>query len=348
VFKNENLWHRAKEDAELNPQMVVSVLKKLGFSGRYVNSSNGKVKVPEEVDAWIHRTANNHPQAMDAVNKNERMKQYLKGLVSFLKENPAILNKDMDVSKMGHIDPRPPIIQQYGIPQFREPFSRKGSFGYTAMMMRNMPRIVAPVLGINFGDKYIAASNVGFGSLMSGGNMGGGAYYPQSAGSVHPSEVVKFMNRKTNSKSNKLYCSDTYAHMMQNIKEELSAIGHNLNEKDSEKINDAIKNLSDLEAKLGVLHNALSKFIDVASAYGLRHKKFSNIKRDITIKQVVNTDTLEAYLNNNIEELQRVINNNAQLQANIGDNLMRQVIPQLYDTLSAKYEELDSELPQRN
>ena len=275
--------------------------------------------------------ANQNPEAMKAVNSNDNMKQYLKGLVSFLKTNPAILNKDKDITHVGHVDNRPDEIKHLGINAFIPHSNQRDNYKYTASLLRNMPRIVAPQLGIHFGDRYLEVPNGHFGSFMSGGSMGGGAHYPQSDNTYKISRMINHPNERG-------ACASTYKAMMKNVKEELESVGHHLDEDDNRKIMLAIDNLQALESKLGPLHNLLNTFVENASAYGFRNKTFANRSRNISLSQVKDRESTYAYLASNMDQLKRAINNNAQLQANIGNEFMGSVMPQLY-------EELDSRTP---
>jgi hypothetical protein len=335
AFKNHDLWKKASEDAELNPQMAVFVLKKLGFGGHYVqHSHHGKIKVPDDVDTWMAKTRHQNPAAMMEVDRNENMKQYLKGLVSFLKANPAILNKDKDVTHVGHIDNRPEMVRHLGIPELIQFSDHATNLRHTASLLRNMPRLVAPQLGIHFGDRYLEVPNGQFGTFMRGGNMGGGAYYAHSGGDFNPAKLSRMIEK--GQADNNSACANTYRSMLATVKHELEAVGHHLDEADNRKITEAIDNLQALEEKLGPLHNLLNTFVEHASVYGFRNKLYANTSRNISISQVRDANSMQEYLSNNISELRRVINNNAQLQTNIGNELLTNVIPQLYEELDSK------------
>ena len=332
AFKNHDLWKKASEDAEVHPQMAVFVLKKLGFGGRYVqHSHHGKIKVPQDVEQWIENTKNQNPEAMKAVSGNENMKQYLKGLVSFLKSNPAILNKDRDMVHVGHIDSRPDEIKHLGISALIPHSNQRDNYRYTAALLRNMPRIIAPQLGVHFGDRYLEVPNGHFGSFMSGVNMGGGAYY-HHGGDLSTDKLSRAITRD----GGQAACARTYRAMMNNVKHELEAVGHHLDEHDDSKIMQAIDNLEALENKLGPLHNALNVFVESATAYGFRHRTASHKTRNVSISDVKDAESTRDYLMGNIEELKRAINNNAQLQANIGNELVGNVIPQLLEELDSR------------
>ena len=91
--------------------------------------------------------------------------------------------------------------------------------------------------------------------------------------------------------------------------------------------------MSDLESKLGLLHDILSRFIEVGRTFGIDYSKYADRPlKEVDIDRVRDHDSLVRYLATNVEDMKSCINNNAQLQANINNELMKNIFAQMLES----------------
>lgn len=326
---DSDMWAVAENDLKnLHPNMAVFVLKKFGIKGVHATTANGiKVVVPMEFGRWLNGL---EASQRESIKSNEQLCNYLKALIAFLRREPKILNKGLSDDRHGGVpESRPAYIKDLGLCQYKEPVKRESSMGFSAQLIRNMQPYSAPLLGVHFGDRYSEATNARMGFGMLGGSpMAGGCYH---VGGVRPSEFSRTLDKRSN--DGRVKCAAAHAHMLNNLKRELNSVGHTLSGDDEARIQKAIENMADLEGKLGKLHDILSKFIEVGQAFGIDYSKHADKPlKDVDINNIKDTDSLVRYLATNVDEMKTCINNNAQVQANINNELMSKIYAQMLES----------------
>ena len=314
AHKDSNMWEVAEDDIKnMHPNVAVFVLKKFGIKGVHATTANGvRVVVPMELNKWLERLPEDQRVA---IKENEQLCNYLKALTD---------------DRLGGVpESRPEYIKDLGLCQYREPVERQSSMKFSSQLIRNMTPYTAPILGVHFGDRYNEATNTKFGVGMLGGAMAGGNYHV--GGNVRVGEMSKTMQRRV--KDGQVKCAEIHSLTFDNIKSQLNAVGHTLSADDEERINKGIANMSDLESKLGLLHDILSRFIEVGRTFGIDYSKYADRPlKEVDIDRVRDHDSLVRYLATNVEDMKSCINNNAQLQANINNELMKNIFAQMLES----------------
>lgn len=321
VYADVDMFKAAKNDVDAtHPNMAVFVLKKFGFKADKKTSGGVTFKRCQSVDSWLAGKSVSADEKK-AIDGNEALKDYLKGLVHWINSEPAILNKHLTGDKPSAGDSRPEMFKNLELCQYTEPVERKGRMSFTAGLLANAAPIRAPVLGLHFGNRINPATNAVFGfpqygrgEAMAGGCMTGGAQ-------VSSAFVENLVNRRSNDGT--VGCVDTYRALVDSTVNDLNSMGYKLDGNDMNKITDSLAQLQNLENKLRKLNGILSDFVTISDAWGMDYRAAGKGDRTVPLDQINNSADMERYLNATMDELKKSINNNMNLQA-MGANNMQQ------------------------
>jgi hypothetical protein len=321
IYQDVDMFKAAKDDVTAtHPNMAVFVLKKFGFKADKKTSGGVTFKRCQSVDSWLagKSVSADEKKAIDA---NEALKDYLKGLVHWINSEPAILNKHLTGDKPSAGDSRPEMFKNLELCQYTEPVERKGRMSFTAGLLANAAPIKAPVLGLHFGNRINPATNAVFGfpqygrgDAMAGGCMTGGAQ-------VSSAFVENLVNRRSNDGT--VGCVDTYRALVDSTVNDLNSMGYKLDGNDMNKITDSLAQLQNLENKLRKLNGILSDFVTISDAWGMDYRAAGKGDRTVPLDQINTSADMERYLNATMNELKKSINNNMNLQAMGANNMQK-------------------------
>ena len=101
-LKNENMFKVAQREVELmNPQVATQLLKTFGFTPRK-ELPHGLV-LPPSFDEWRQNILPNsvNTETQEAIVDNAQLMNYLKGVVSLIRNNPTVLEENKNSSQKG-------------------------------------------------------------------------------------------------------------------------------------------------------------------------------------------------------------------------------------------------------
>ena len=320
-----NHFDQATNDASnTNPYSVIHVLKQVGVKSKQeqVKLNSGThvtIDVPMTVEEWLNSIGDE--SIKKSIESNQGFKNYISGLIKWVRENPSILNKNLSSNTR--------IINSQnfcGLKKWRSPSNTvKASY----KMLKNFPKMTYPVLNSN-NQTLLPFMNTSFtgNPMQGGGSQKGGSHH------ISQSHIEHIMNPQVNEVAT---CSSVHDNIIDNIKRDLQTIGFKLSESDDKKINDAINSIKQQEENLVNLHRVLQNLIDYGRLNGI-DCRYSNQENSIKINAVNSSndlsdikseEDLQNYINTNVTELQRCINNSNRINCGIQNDLITKVIPSL-------------------
>lgn len=328
---DENLFNVAQNEFQnINPKMAIQVLKALGVRKNIEqNPVYGKIAVPESFESWkanfIARIAD--PAKRAAIDKSVNFNRYVKGVITFVKQNPVILNSQITVdqgqsTQEEPTDPYlkalkkryfviPPSQSQEGkllrseilLNSFRAPAFSVPSVSYPTMPFPN-------AVPTAYGNPFVAP----FG-MMSGG-----------------SSVEDTINNKI--KRHEL-SSDMLYVLFADVTDCLKNAGVVLSKIDQERLNNGIERVKNIEKRSFELYNMLRTLATIAEFFKSTGCSTNKQIVELSINNLKNRGDTLAYLQNNIEGLQSCISSNSTQQNSVCNELVK-TFSDLFNTAANK------------
>lgn len=307
-FQDANFFNVARDEMhKVDPVIAKKILQKFMFRQKKVNG----VDVPEDFEHWkTHVVKNNKidENAMNAITKNENLCAYLKGVISFVRDNPAILNPSMTNN-----NPQPIVADSHlqalkmeyyvspppNTPQAKE-FANSSLRAYLSsptMVLQNPIRALSSYVN-SYANAIPMGSMVGVPFAHSGGYQNG---YAKRVNERNPNEIK---------------------HMMSLAINELRQSGVELNQEDANKIDKAVEDLVKLEEKLLNLHHVFRVFSTLETFFnaGREVTTTKNIPVSVMKKIAEREDVINLVVKNK-DELARCIENNINAQCQLSKDL---------------------------
>ena len=336
--------HAINDAQNVNPYTVIHVLKKVGVKMKResVITNNGveiNINKAMDVSEWLDDMDD---KVKNAISSNQDFVNYIKGLIAWVNQNPEILNKGLSSTNtnVSNIPNTSTGLKMW------VPINRKNSLQTTASMLRLLPPIGYNKLGPNK-LSYLPFTNTSLVSPTQG--LGPTVVFQQ--GGNHPSTIVpqSHVEQIMNPGQVEYHTSfQIHRQIIENIKKDLSTIGFKLSDNDNIKINSAIQAIKKQEDNLIKLHNVLHKLIGYARINNIdcKYDPSPKIKMDVIKSQDLSNIKSEAdltkYIQNNIQELHRCINNANRINCGVQNDLLHKVVPELIlAPTSQKYTELE-------
>ena len=308
IYKDANMWRIAEDDVKnVHPTMAVFLLKKFGFKSETHTRNGIQIKVPQDFDTWTNSLPHERRQTIES---NPQLTDYLKGIINTLRTNPCILNKNCTDSSISIGSNQPNYLRNSNITQYIVPDGRfdRVSFGYQQLLNRMIQR--PPTLGpgqmfynpamnvsINYGN-----TRFGIGQMRGGGAYGG-------------------LFGVNNSVTEMITGSNFHKYRFDKLKNELKPLGFTISENDENKINNVIETLGKLENKLGKLYELYVEFIRFSKHMGVRVCPSNSVK-NVSVDDIKNPETLERYINSNMYEMQKCLNNTVAYMSNAQNDIL--------------------------
>ena len=290
-----------------------------------VNKSNRQfpINVPMTKDEWLNSMNDNMRQS---ISRNVPFVNYVNGLITYLTDNPTILNKDLDSNY------KPSNIVHSGVPDLKQwnPIKTNNpvvsaSILSTMAPVRFNPINVSQGLPLPFNNTVINGSTLGPALTV---NMTGGG------NPVSISHIQQLMDPHNIHIQN---ASDVHRQAFSRIRHDLQRIGYELSNSDVKKVNDAIDHLEKQEGNLQKLHNVLIKLVNYGNSKGIdcrrvpdyQPKQFTNVINSTDLSSIKSDHDLQTYLHTNIKEVERCMNNNYRINCGIQNDLFHHVYPNL-------------------
>lgn len=336
VLDSAEMWTVAKEDAlKVGPDMVRVVLSRFGVKGRNASDSNGNtIKVPMPYDEWLRDVVEKFPEGVrTTIKKNQKLKDYIKGLINTCRSNPSILNQG-----------NPQVVAREDIPQFAKDLSLQkyllpevngdNVFKIFSGSLENaiMPRVVNNDLYNVFLSGNM--SNVGFFSPYADqySNLMGGGFYKQQGGVRGfmaitpglPSTNASNMNVAKNTRLAKGHTSSNiFESTFSILTRAMADVGIQIHSEDQDRIREAINKINQYEKELGLLCDILQSIVKLARFHGI---SLENIDKDnsrvVKLSKLNDFDDVRDFVRCYVRDITRNMGNNMSIQQYTGYELM--------------------------
>lgn len=302
-LSNQSMFNVAhKELANMDPEIAVRILQTFKFKRNIRNLPNGTSYVESQAfDTWRDTVLSNSMEiaqhVRDAIEGNPKLCDYLKGVVSFVNINPAILNPGWRGDKPAQEQVDDPYVRALNRRQWVNPRPEDMKYADSRMLLQafNTPvlAITAPGRMINPFANTVIGNNAMF---VSARTMAGGA-------NSHEEALARKIN--TNGK-----ISETMELMFADVHDDLQKAGYVLTQSDHYKLENSFKDLAKTENRLSELHGMLRTLTDLHSLFKasgcVPHEHIANV----SIENLRNRKDTLSYLSQNINDIQNCINNN--------------------------------------
>lgn len=352
VLCDADLWQVASDDAiAVGPDIIRLVLRKFGVKGRYETDSNGdKYKVPISYEEWWNKIVNDpdpkkgfNDKVKEAINKNQNLQTYLKGLIGVCRSNLSVLNKgNPSITRRENL---PDYIKNLNMRKYKIPsVGKKAQYEFFADALRNA---TVPVgIGQSWFNPITSGqlSNVGFfnplvtaASPLLGGNPFG-VITPSL-----PTSGTSFENLHKQGAVIKDGSGTQFKNLLVTITNAFTDSGLQLHPSDQEKIKSVIKELEKYETALARLYSVLLTIVRVSRFYGI---SLENIDRDhprtIKLDEISSIDDIQNFLKKYAKDLSKNMLTNMTVQQAVAFELMNKVGPRLIDECVGKTTTTDS------
>jgi hypothetical protein len=349
-IRDDDLWKVAENDVtSVHPDMVKLVLKKFGVKARRETDENGvQYKVPMTYDQWISEEVGKMDnEVKSAIMETPNLRNYIKALLHICRSNLSVLNKQ-NITSIAK-ESVPSYFQNLAMKKYKIPHvdDKKSSYEFFAESLRNS---FYPMNTTN--DLY---NNIISGSMtnalfmnpftvMAPGMTGGAREFQvinaglQTIGTNDIERGLRGLNRNGS--------GDTFTKIFIGLNSGLREVGLKIHPDDMQRIRGAIKEIGDLEDKLGKLSMVLKVFIDITRAHGitLANIDSENI-RTVKLSDISNMDDLKNYLFRYIKDLSKNMAQNLNAQRSLNYELMYKVAPMYADECAGKKANVQESAP---
>lgn len=300
-FNNAETFNVAQaEIEEMEPGVALKILETFGwtFAREYNPDLKVHLQVPISFDVWRTQVlpVKIDPNVANVLLKNEKLINYLKGIVAFIRANPAITNPNMNPAQLD--DGIPPWVDQLGIKRFRMPDGDPNKVGVVDIvrMLTTTPVVAQPLLVPH--KRGIA----GFGVVPP--------FIGQFGGRHSFSDLTTFVKR---SRDGTISSPDVLNAIFQRLKHAMREQKRILDPNDEKRIMDALAEIKDLELKVIKLLTYMKTFIDLRNAQIMNHG-LGTRDLPISISQIMsrgnNYEDYNDYLEQSISEIADCIERN--------------------------------------
>jgi hypothetical protein len=306
-LSNESLFNvGVTEIAQVDPNIAIQILRTFGV--RQVirkHPTLGEYGEPQTFESWRETVLSTlNPNLRDTITKNVKLCDYLKGVISFVTMNPAILNKNMRNNSVKASLADQPIDDAYikalGKTMWTNPLpsSNEGRMFETQMLVKGVASpqfaITSPAFLSNPFNNVTHAQ----GTLVAPfGMMNGGA-------SAYEELISKKITK--NGATSQLVES-----LIESVVNDAKVAGVNISEIDYARLKDGSQELSKMEKELHkyrAMLRALTDLVSLLSASGCATP--SKEMREISLNDIKSRSDTLAYLYQNIGDVQNCIGSN--------------------------------------
>jgi hypothetical protein len=302
-LSNQNMFKVAHTELEnMDPDIAIRILQTFKLKTNIRNLPNGKSYLESQAfETWKDTVLSNSLEiaqnVRDAIQGNPKLCEYLKGVISFVNMNPAILNPGWRGDNQVQYQIEDPYIRALNQRQWVNP--RPEDMVYTDSRML-LHAFNTPVMASNFPGRIINPfSNVLVGNrstFSSARNMNGGGNSYEDALSLKINENGRI--------------GETMDHLFAAVHGDLEKAGYVLTDSDHYKLHNSFKELSKTENRLSELHGMLRTLNDLHSLFKasgcVQHEHVKNV----SIENLRNRKDTLSYLSHNINDIQNCIGNN--------------------------------------
>lgn len=298
-LRDQNLFQVAHDELQsVDPMIALQILKTFGVATKV----KGNMKVPDSYESWAENVVSRmKPAVRDAILGNSGLCKYIRGVINFVRTNPAIMNEG--VNQKGTVDPEElnnVYLSQLGKRMYINPVQLGNTRSENDVISALLTSSAYPTFGVTLPGQLVNqfATNavIGPNVLFAPGRMIGGGPYSASVNGLTGKQP------ESSAQYQKLLVELTYR---------LENAGITISEADKLRINDGLERLKNLETRiidlmqmLKVLHD-LQMFFKASGCVGSGRVEIGSIRSIMT-----NADAVD-YLRNNINDLQSCVTANA-------------------------------------
>lgn len=345
VIGDGDLWKVASDDVQkVGPDMVKLVLRKFGVQGYEETDSNGvKYKVPMSFEEWKKDVVSAFPEDVkQTILSNERLLNYLQGLIGVCRANPNILNKNNP--NIIARDTTPDYIRNLNMRKYKIPnVSKKSQYEFFAESLRLavQPHVVTqdlfnPITSGSF-------SNVAFVSPYTTAvpAMVGGNFYSTTVPSLISRGTGDVMDRQAQIVKNG--SASMFSSLLATINNAFADTGLQLHPDDIARLTSVIKKLETYENQLARLCSVLINIVKIARFYGI---SLENVDKDhpriMKLSDLHTIDDIRDFIRGYARELTKNMVANMSIQQSAAYELMQRVSPRLIDDCTGKQDQSSS------
>jgi hypothetical protein len=303
-LRDANMFNVAQSECEhVDPHVAIQILRTFGV-GRVITKDPifGEISAPQSFEHWKEKTVSGlKPALREAILTDNKLCDYLKGIIAFVTMNPAILNKHISQDNKASLANQPiddPYITSLKKTMYINPYqSEQEKKLFTAQTLTKLVKY--PQISVT----SPAHLTNPFNNVTYGGNaIGVPAYHSLSGGASSREESVMRKLKRDGPTSQLIET------LMDNLFEEMKNGGIPLNEVDHARIKDGIRKLAHGEQKLAKYYSMLRALTDLA----LFFKSSGCVPgdgevRELSLETIKNRSDTLAYLYQNIGDVQNCI-----------------------------------------
>lgn len=322
LLDDPDMWKLAEYDALANvaPDKIVAVFKKFGVENRKRTDANGKEYiVPMSYREWQNDVVSKwNAETKNAVFKNTKLQEYIRGLITVANNNPAVLNKH--VPEIVARDMKPESMRDLGMQRYRNlSVVSKDSFSVLADMLQNLPRPV---------DVLPSAYNV-----ITSGNMANVSFFSpfttpspvQMGGNLYASVRPAFQQNYELGRAHQ--SSTTLKSVFSTLYANLRNAGLEVHPDDKRKIATAMLQIEKYEKQLAELAVILNSISRSAHAFGidLTSAARSQTRTIPSLKHAVSKEDINDFLLKYVKDVSKSMATNVNIQQRITYDLLNGV-----------------------
>jgi hypothetical protein len=283
---------------DAHPNAILLLVKALKIQ---IKKNRSQIKHPEPYNEWINRSPFKDLLTGESTKvKYQQFANYVKAVISFLMENPAILNENYNGQSIEQeIDPN---LKKYlesvgrdkderywqGTPDYNTAVGKQYAAKFAIMSMSS-PSFGVPTYGTSIPLYNVSPFQ------RSSGMYGGG---PNALESKY-----ELIQQQGNNSSSLLY------HLFNKVLGDLNNVGLELDDCDKEIINNSIAKIHEFEKKLDKLRILLNALVTARQSCRDAGCTEQPEKRTISLENVVSNQDSIDFLYNNIDALKECMSN---------------------------------------
>jgi hypothetical protein len=348
VIGDASLWDIAEDDAfKVGPDKVRLVLRKFGVQAEQLTDSNGNTfKIPVTFEEWKTGFVDKleDPRVKNTINKNTKLLNYIRGLISVCRSNPSILNENNPSIQVR--ENAPVYMQNLNMKKYMLPSaSVKAQYEFFAESLRNatMPRNVNndlwnPIINGSMSNVGFFSPYTSFAPRMMGGN-----FYASNLSNVavNPSLISRGTSSANFDRQVGLLrngSANIFSALMTTIVNAMNDVGLKMHEDDTKKIKETIRQLEVYEDQLARMCMVLNHIVKLARFYGvsLENVDKNRLTTLIKLQDVHNLEDIQNFVRCYAREITKNMLTNMSIQQGTSYELMNVVGPRFMDNVSGR------------
>jgi hypothetical protein len=321
ILKNQNIFDVAtSEISKMHPDIAIILLKKFKFTILNEDSKTGmELIIPQNFNEWKTSGFLKFDTTFQKIlNDNTKLMEYLKYIVQYIRDNPAILNKNFIKTS-----PSLPAFTKGTRLSWTMNPNRITAFSESARTMRAwVPAPLLPVLPT----LHSTNAHMLFTPMI---NMSAYTFSPMIGGVVNGYEIEDYIQKSNEGRRSNAY---NFRKMIATVLNEMKNDNIVIDENDIAGIDNALNELEKMEKKLVLLIVIITLYNSIDEILTENERAIGNIKLSEMIDDVENSFTL-AY---ETKKIIGVLNNNYDLYNKISVQLGGSVYPALVDILISR------------